>query len=147
MPCVFLSRPSSVLPCSSRHAYPAQAFPTLLITKAKYRNGKCIILTKKKDCNRGDDVCIFKVRGHIFAWKSLNFFILPWLPSGPDVGLAVRKWFVSCHFLQKSPLVVLLRKETCNYGLDVGLGVREWYEVATMSRLPKKIGLFCKRAL
>jgi len=27
MPCVFLSRPSSVLPCSSRHAYPAQAFP------------------------------------------------------------------------------------------------------------------------
>jgi len=29
MPCVFLSRPSSVLPCSSRHAYPAQAFPYL----------------------------------------------------------------------------------------------------------------------
>ena len=27
MPCVFLSRPSSVLPCSSRHAYPAQPFP------------------------------------------------------------------------------------------------------------------------
>ena len=27
MPCVFLSRPSSVLPYSSRHAYPAQAFP------------------------------------------------------------------------------------------------------------------------
>ena len=27
MPCVFLSRPSSVLPCSSRHAYSAQAFP------------------------------------------------------------------------------------------------------------------------
>jgi len=30
MPCVFLSRPSSVLPCSSRHAYPAQAFPNIL---------------------------------------------------------------------------------------------------------------------
>ena len=27
MPFVFLSQPSSVLPCSSRHAYPAQAFP------------------------------------------------------------------------------------------------------------------------
>jgi len=29
MPCISLSRPSSVLPCSSRHAYPAQAFPLL----------------------------------------------------------------------------------------------------------------------
>jgi len=27
MPYVFLSRPSSVLPCISRHAYAAQAFP------------------------------------------------------------------------------------------------------------------------
>ena len=31
MPCVFLSRPSSVLPCSSRHAYSAQAFPITLL--------------------------------------------------------------------------------------------------------------------
>ena len=30
MPCVFLSRPSSVLPCSFRHAYPAQAFPSCM---------------------------------------------------------------------------------------------------------------------
>ena len=35
MPCVFLSRPSSVLPCSSRHAYPAQAFP-LFDTKSTF---------------------------------------------------------------------------------------------------------------
>ena len=31
MPCVFLSRPSSVLPCSSRHAYPAQDFPETVL--------------------------------------------------------------------------------------------------------------------
>ena len=37
MPCVFLSRPSSVLPCSSRHAYPAQAFPTKKRKKHAYR--------------------------------------------------------------------------------------------------------------
>jgi len=33
MLCVFLSRPFSVLPCSSRHAYWAQAFPRVTVSR------------------------------------------------------------------------------------------------------------------
>jgi len=48
MPCVFLSRPSSVLPCSSRHAYPAQAFPLCMWHRSVNCAVGAILLFKSK---------------------------------------------------------------------------------------------------
>jgi len=85
------SRPSSVLPCSSRHAYSAQVFPLYAISKFKMMTKSCFYEAKenvtsafKQYTNQRNASNLLQPHFGSPQWKELESGIAPLVPRGFD---------------------------------------------------------------